>query len=114
MADVTGALHVEHEGKTHTLRLTFRGIGELQGKYGNTISGLLDGSSGDVPDFRALVDMVSVSLQRGEGLPRDQADDLADEMITADASIVERLITVAFPDATEDPAGNAERPTAAA
>ena len=104
MADPTGVVEVEHGGETYSLRLTMRGIARLQAKHGRNLSGMLDGSAGDVPDMAAALDVVSEALQKGQGLPAKEADDIADELATADPMIVGRVLDGAFPDAD---AGNA-------
>lgn len=98
MADVTGTVRASHDGKTYALRLTMRSFAELQARHGANVAGLLDGTAGAVPSFAALIDVVSLALQRGEGMAADEADRLADELFTADARLVERLIAASFPD----------------
>lgn len=113
MADATGTVHQEFGGKTYELRLTMRSIAALQEKYGNSVAGLLDGTAGEIPNFGALLDLVSLALQRGSKIDSADADDLADEMMSEDTEIVGRIITAAFPDAGGD-VGNATGPKAAA
>lgn len=101
-ANPTGTIREEFEGKSYDLRLTMRGIASLQATYGNNVAGLLDGTAGDVPNFAALIDLVSLALQRGSKLPKEEAEDIADAMLTADTMIVGRIIAAAFPnEATE-------------
>jgi hypothetical protein len=109
MIDPTGAVEIQFGGKTYAMRLTMRGIARLQAKHGRTLAGLLDGTQGDFPDMGVVLDLVSEALQRGEGLDAAAADDLADEIATADASVVGRIMASAFPDAE----GNAQRKMAA-
>jgi hypothetical protein len=109
MIDPTGAVEIQFGGKTYAMRLTMRGIARLQAKHGRTLAGLLDGTQGDFPDMGVVLDLVSEALQRGEGLDSASADDLADEIATADASIIGRIMASAFPDAE----GNAQRKKAA-
>lgn len=110
MSDVTGALHHQFGGKEYTLRLTLGGIGKLQGKHGNDLGGLLSGKVSDVPPFGIMIDMIAVALEKGSKLPASEAADLADDMMTADKGVFERLMKAAFPDAS----GNAEAPKEAA
>ena len=105
MIDPTGAVEIEFGGKTHSLRLTMRGIARLQAKHGRNLAGMLDGTAGDVPDMGAVLDLVSEALQKGSGLKAPEADDLADELATADPLIVGKIIAAAFP----DPEGNAKK-----
>ena len=98
MTDPTGTIEVEHGDATYTLRLTMRGIARMQVKHGRNIAGMLDGTAGSFPDMNAVLDIVSESLQRGHGLNAKQADDLADELATADPAIVGRIMSAAFPD----------------
>jgi len=98
MADPTGALQHEHGGKTYELRLTMRGLAKLQGKHGLNIAGMLDGTAGDIPNMGAVLDLVSEALQKGSGLSAEQADELADEIATANTAIVGEIIMTAFPD----------------
>ncbi|SDW78332.1 hypothetical protein [Roseicitreum antarcticum] len=116
MADITGTIRAVHGGSTYDLRCTMGVLAKLQGIHGPSVGGLLDGSAGDLPEFQPMIDMVSLSLQKASGLPADQADEIADDLITEDQGIVERLLTAAFPEAaSEAPAsGNRKRPKRAA
>jgi hypothetical protein len=109
MIDPTGAVEIVFGGKTYAMRLTMRGIARVQAKHGRTLGGLLDGAPDDFPDMSVVLDLVSEALQRGEGLDAAAADDLADEIATADATIIGRIMASAFPDA----AGNAPKKKAA-
>src|SRR5690606_10942214 len=101
MADVTGALHHEFNGRGYTLRLTLGGIAKLQAKHGNDVGGLFaEGGIEGVPPFGIMIDVVAAALEKGERLPGDEAADLADDMLTADPRLVERLIAAAFPSAS--------------
>lgn len=106
MTDPTGVMEVEFGGKAYSLRLTMRGIARLQVKHGRNLAGMLDGTAGSFPDMGAVLDIVSEALQKGSGLEAEKADDLADELATADPMIVGRIVSAAFPDATE---GNAPK-----
>ena len=110
MADVTGALTHEHGGRSYRLRLTLGGIAELQGKHGNDLCGLLSGGlkKGVVPPFSVMIDLLAVSLRKGEGMARDEAYDLADDMLTSDQSVFARVMLAAFPELE----GNAKAPKA--
>ena len=106
MTDPTGVVEIEFDDKEYKLRLTMRGIARLQAKHGRNLAGLLDGTAGSFPDMAAVLDIVSEALQKGSGLKADKADDIADELATADPMIVGRIVTAAFPDAAE---GNAPK-----
>lgn len=108
MADVTGALHHDFGGKAYTLRLTLGGIAKLQGKYGNDLGGLLTGGIEGVPPFGIMIDIIAAALEKGERISADEAVDLADDMLTADQSIMEKVMKSAFPDQV----GNAKAPKA--
>jgi hypothetical protein len=116
MADVTGALHVQHDGAQYTLRLTFAGIAELQGRFDNTLGGLLDGTAGNAPNFAVFLAIVEVALLKGTpGLDRGRAAALADEMLTKDHELAARVLTAAFPAMAGNgaTAGNAKKGRAA-
>lgn len=108
MADVTGALHHDFGGKTYTLRLTLGGFAKLQGKYGNDLGGLLTGGIEGVPPFGIMIDIIAAALEKGERISADEAVDLADDMLTADQSIMDKVMKSAFPDQV----GNAKAPKA--
>lgn len=116
MADVTGTIREEFGGKVYDLRLSMRGLARLQVKYGDNVAGLLDGTVGEVPKFDVFLDIVSEALQKGSKLPVSEADDLADELLTADVDLVERVIAALFPKASINGAapGKAKGPEAAA
>ena len=99
MTDPTGVVEVTLGEVTYSLRLTMRGIARLQAKHGRNLAGMLDGSAGDVPDMAAVLDLVSEALQKGQGLAAKEADEIADELATADPLIVGRILAGAFPDA---------------
>lgn len=114
MADITGTVRARHDGRDYEMRLTMRGLAVLQDKHGDNIAGLLDGSAGSTPRFGALIDMVSLALQKGSGMGSNEADELADELLTADVGIIEKIITATFPNATvEGVRGNGRKPKAA-
>lgn len=104
MKNPTGSFEYEFDGETYELRLTMRGLARLQAKHGRTLGGTLDGTVGDIPDMNIVLDIVSEALQRG-GMDAKKADDLADEIATADPSIVGEIMATAFP----DPEGNAPK-----
>lgn len=114
MADVTGVCREEFGGEVYRLRLTMLGLAALQDAHGPSIAGLLDGSAGKTPSFRALVDVVSQALQKGENMPKDQAVELADAMVTADTDVVVRVLAAAFPEASAGASGNGKGPKRAA
>ena len=96
MIDPTGAVEVEFAGETYSLRLTMRGIARLQAKHGRGLAGMLDGTAGDVPDMAAVLDLVSEALQKGQSIKAAEADELADELATADPGIVGKILAGAF------------------
>lgn len=104
MIDPTGCVEFIVGGKAYACRLTMRGIARLQGKHGRNIAGLLDGSAGDIPDMGAMLDLVSEALQRGSKLEAELADDIADELLSADQTIIGAIIAAAFPESV----GNAK------
>ncbi|KEP68435.1 hypothetical protein DL1_11950 [Thioclava dalianensis] len=114
MADVTGTVHRSFGGKDLRLRLTWAGLATLQEKYGNDIGGLLNDDMEGVPPFRLMIDVVSLSLQKGEGMEPEVADDLADDLITEDNGLVPALLAAAFPDVKEPQKGNRKAPRAKA
>lgn len=114
MADITGTVRARHDGRVYEMRLTMRSLAVLQDKHGDNIAGLLDGSAGSTPNLTALIDMVSLALQKGSGMAASDADDVADELLTADVGIIEKVIRATFPNATVEGArGNGRKPKAA-
>jgi len=121
MSDVTGTVRATLSGAEYTLRLTMRGLAQLQSEFGKDLGGLLSGGfkSGDMPDFTIPLRVVEVALLRGmPDLQADRVKDIADDLLTGDQGLVARLMVAAFPDAAADAAqadpGNAERPGQAA
>jgi len=110
MSDITGTIHEVYDGKSYDLRLTMRGIATLQSEYGANVAGLLDGSAGDLPDFNALLSLVSIAIQKGSDMEPVAADELADDLLTKDPEIVSRIISAAFPDQKEQKSGNVKKP----
>lgn len=45
-----------------------------------------------------MIDTVAVALEKGERMPPAEAQDLADDMLTAEVALYERLMISAFPD----------------
>jgi hypothetical protein len=112
MADITGALSVEHNGARYSLRLTMRGIAKLQEEFGRDIAGLLSGDVATVPDFGAILRVVEIALAKGNpSMADDKIKDLADDIATVD--LVGRIVQAAFPDA-EERSGNVKRARKAA
>lgn len=97
MKNPTGALEYAFDGETYEMRLTMRGLARLQAKHGRTLAGVLDGSAGDIPDMAVVLDIVSEALQR-TGMDAKKADDLADEIATADPEVIGAIMATAFPD----------------
>ena len=104
MADVTGTLHHTYGGKSFTMRLTWGVLAALQARHGNDFLSRLDVGAGSLPEFALLIDIAALALAKGEGIHEDQARDIADDMLTADPGLIQRLIASAFPDAV----GNVE------
>lgn len=104
MADVTGALHHQFGGNSYTLRLTYGVLAKLQGRHGLDLKGLLTGKAGEVPPFDVMLDVVALSLEKGQKIAAEEAADLADDMLSAEPKIFESLMAAAFPDAM----GNAQ------
>jgi len=101
MAD--GTVTTDIGGKSYDLQLSFRAIARLQAKHGRNVAGLLDGTAGDIPDMAAVLDVLSEAIQRGSGVEASVADDLADELMSANSAILGPVLLTAFPDA---PGGN--------
>lgn len=105
MADPTGTIYAAHDGKTYALRLTMAGLAQAQERHPDAMAAML-GGEGTAPSLSLCLLLVSLALQKAERMPMGEADDLADELFTADQSVVQRLLAAAFPD-TE--AGNAPK-----
>lgn len=107
MADITGALHHEFGGKTYCLRMTMRGIAKMQALHGNDLGGLLreseEGAPAGVPPLAPALDLISIALQRGENMAQEEADVLADDMMTAERALSSRVLAAAFPDVKATP-----------
>lgn len=99
MADVTGTLHHSFGGQMFKLRLTWGVLAELQERHGKDFLARLDVPEGGLPEFALLIDIAALALAKGDGVPEDRARDVADDMLTADPSLIQRLIASAFPDA---------------
>ena len=106
MADVTGTLRHEYDGKTYAMRLTPLGIAALQDAHGDDFLGKLEAaaSSGSLPNLRLFVDIVARALEKGEGMAAADAVAIADDMVAADMQLPIRVIQTSFP----APEGNAE------
>lgn len=122
MADVTGTLHHHHDGRTYALRLTMGGLAKLQGRHGLDLGGLLsakfdlpddreaeDGEAArPIPPFAIMLDVVAVSLEKGERMDPEDAAELADDLLTGDRGLCGAVMQAAFPGAAK--AGNARAP----
>lgn len=106
MADVTGTLRQEHDGKTYALRLTPLGIAALQDAYGNDFLSQLEkvANEGGLPNLRLFVDIVARALEKGEGMAATEATQIADDMVAQDMTLPIRIIQASFP----APEGNVE------
>ena len=87
-------------------------MAKLQDIHGPDLAGLLSGryegeGKNEIPPFKLMVDIVAAALEKGERMPADEAQDLADDMVTADKPLMGRVLSTAFPEAQE---GNAEAP----
>jgi hypothetical protein len=111
MADITGTVHADHGGKRYALRLTMRGLAELQAEFGQDLGGITTHGEGAFPNMAPILRLVELSLRKGQpDMSPETAADLADEMLTADIAIVQRILTAAFPSV----AGGSARPRKAA
>lgn len=96
MAEIIGQVLAEFEGKTYTLRLTNRKIALLQSEFGRDfMAGLqVDTDKGEMPDFGICLRVIELSL----GNQIEGADtDLADELMSADQSLIGKVFAAAFP-----------------
>lgn len=112
MADMTGTVRREHDGRTYAMRLTPLGIAALQDKYGNNFLGELERTEG-LPNLRLFVDIVTQALLKGEAMPHDEAQSVADDLIGRDLTLPMDVVKAAFPDpesgkGTEGAKGNAK------
>lgn len=96
-ADPTGTIHETFDGSARALRLTMAGLARVQQDHGSAVAALLNGVEVS-PSLSMCLMLVSVALQKGERMSAAEADELADEMFTADPAILERLLTAAFPE----------------
>lgn len=113
MADVTGTLRRDLGGKTYAMRLTPLGIAALQDRYGNDFLAQIEKTQG-LPNLRLFVDIVAEALIKGEGMTREEAHPLADDLVAGDLSLPLEIIQAAFPaaegtvPAAQGEKGNAE------
>ena len=121
MADVTGALHIDHAGKSYSLFLSFRSIAKLQSKHGKSIGGLLNGEAEkEGIDANVALDVVAAALVKGEKMDASAAEDLADDILHGRIMLVGELLRAAFGSDEADAGGkgqsqgNAKRPKRAA
>lgn len=96
MADVTGTLRRDYNGKSYAMRLTPLGIAALQDRYGNDFLAQIEKTQG-LPNLRLFVDIVTEALVKGEAMPRDEAHSLADDLVASDLSLPLEIIQAAFP-----------------
>ena len=106
-ANPSGKLTVAHGGRDYALRLTWAGMADLQDRHPEAIGAMLSGRD-VVPSLRFALDAVSAAIQKGEGLGRPEADEIADEMLTADPTVMTRLLAAAFPPGPEPGKAQAE------
>lgn len=100
MADMTGTLRREYNGRTYAMRLTPLGIASLQDTYGNDFLAQIEQTKG-LPNLRMFVDIVAQALVKGEGLPETDARSVADDLVGADMALPMAVITAAFPEAKD-------------
>lgn len=113
MADITGTLHREVGGKDYALRLTMRDIATLQGEYGINLGGWLSEKQPEIVDFGLALDVVTLAVKRGSKLDRAAAEDVADDLLTADVSLFGKVMTALFvrdEAGTKAAGGNAQAP----
>lgn len=114
MAQITGTMVVHREGRDIPLRLKMSGIARLQAEFGRSIGGVLDGTAG-IPDMAVFLRIVQEAIVGADpSRQHDNADrqlaDLADDILTEDPGVVERIIKASFPDPAPDAApGNGKR-----
>jgi hypothetical protein len=97
MAAITGEVRAEHGGRTYTLRFTALGLGRLQEEFGSSLGGLLDGTAKESVLMLPMVGIIREALRKGERMPHDEAQELADDMLTADMDLAVRVLNAAFP-----------------
>lgn len=115
MAQITGTITVRREGRDIPLRLKMSGIARLQAEFGRSIGGVLDGTAG-IPDMAVFLRIVQEAVvgadpsRQHESTDRQPLADLADDILTEDPGVVERIIKASFPDPAPDAApGNGKR-----
>ena len=95
---MTGAVQVKHGGVSYQLRLTMRGIAELQAEFGRDIAGLLSGRDGDIPDFNAVLRLIEVALLKGTpSIDATTTSIVAEDIATIE--LVGKVVQAAFPEA---------------
>jgi hypothetical protein len=109
-----GELTVDVNGKTYRLHFGMSVIADLQAKYGEKVEAILTQSQnvGGLPDMAIVVDIFLGALQRHHA---DEADRwLVDDIVSANANLLPRLMGVAFPDTPEGDEGGEGNGKAAA
>lgn len=96
MARAIGEIDVVSGGKTYCLRLTMKSLAVLQDEFGQDLGGIMNMKAGALPNLKLCLRMIELGLQKHHP---DASADLADEIATADMSVIGRLISAAFPDA---------------
>ena len=98
MADVTGTVHVDHGGKRFALRLTMRALAELQAEFGQDLGGISSQGEAAFPNMAPLLRMIELALIKGQPeMSPETARDLADDMLTRDIGLVQKVLAAAFP-----------------
>lgn len=95
MAKVVGDLPVPVGDKTYILHLGFRAIAQLQDEFGRDLGPIIGAfESGKLPDFRAIVRLIEVSLERYHP---GATSEIADEILAENPKIFAELLSTAFP-----------------
>lgn len=115
MADITGTVRAKLGDTEYALRCTHLVLAQAQDLHGPDIGGLLSGDEEQVTKaipFRAMLDLVALSLGKGSALPRDEALDIADDLLSEDPELAGKVLAAAFPEQAKDEApaaGNGKR-----
>lgn len=97
MAKVIGDLPIKVGEEQFTLHLGFRSIATLQDEFGRDLKPIMEAfEDGELPDFRAIVRIVEVSLTRYHP---DAGPDVADAIMAENPTVFVDLISAAFPGA---------------
>ena len=107
-----GELIVEAKGKTYRLHFGMSVIADLQAKYGDKVEAILTQTeSGGLPDMAIVGDIFLFSLQRYHSAEADRW--LVDDIVSANANLLPKLMGTAFPDPPEGAGGEGNGKAAA-